>query len=63
MSPPVRRVIVQIGEPLEDPLHLADLADASGMSARSLQKACARELGMSPMRYVHWPARTLHVVC
>lgn len=52
MSTPVRRMTVQISEQLEDPLQLADLADASGISDRSLQKACARDLGMSPMRYL-----------
>jgi len=29
-------MIVQISEQLEDPLQLADLADASGISTRSL---------------------------
>jgi AraC-like DNA-binding protein len=48
----VRRMRAHIAEHLLEPLTVNDLAAASGTGVRSLQLACRRELGVSPMELV-----------
>ena len=52
MTVPVRRVVSHIAAHLESPLRLDGLAAVSGLTARGLQTAFVREVGMSPMKYV-----------
>lgn len=51
-APYVRRAREFVEANLEQPITIASLADAAGVSARSLQLGFARELGCSPSAYV-----------
>lgn len=51
-APYVRRAIDFVAENLERTITTASLAEAAGVSARSLQLGFARELGCSPSAYV-----------
>jgi AraC-like DNA-binding protein len=51
-APYVRRAVDFVEANLEGPITTASLADAAGVSARSLQLGFARELGCSPSEYV-----------
>lgn len=48
----VRRAIELIEERIDQPLTVADVADAVGVSVRSLQEGFRRHVGMSPMAYL-----------
>jgi AraC-like DNA-binding protein len=48
----LRRATTFIDEHLAEPIGLAEVAAASGLSARGLQSAFRRQLGMAPMEYL-----------
>ncbi|MGW9345960.1 helix-turn-helix domain-containing protein [Streptomyces albidoflavus] len=51
-TPAVRRAMTYIDEHLHEPVSLADIVGASGMTVRGLQSAFRRTLDMSPMEYL-----------
>jgi transcriptional regulator GlxA family with amidase domain len=51
-APYVRRAIDFVADHLAGPITTASIADAAGVSARSLQLGFAREFGCSPSAYV-----------
>ncbi len=54
---PVARLLDWLGEHWAEPVDLATLASAAGVSAAQLVRVCKRELGETPLRYV-WRVRT-----
>jgi AraC-like DNA-binding protein len=48
----IRRVKAFIGDHVQEPISLADLAAAAGVNIRTLQATCRRELGRTPLEYV-----------
>jgi len=48
----VNRLDAFLREHLDEPIHLADLCDATGVSERSLRNACHTVCGTSPKRYL-----------
>lgn len=51
-TPAVRRAMTYIDEHLHEPVSLADIVGASGMTVRGLQSAFRRTLDMTPMEYL-----------
>lgn len=48
----VKRLDAFLREHLDQPIHLAQLCDATGVSERSLRNACHAVCGTSPKRYL-----------
>ena len=48
----IRRLDAFLGDHLDEPIHLAQLCVATGVSERSLRNACHAVCGTSPKRYL-----------
>ena len=48
----VKRLDAFLREHLDEPIHMAQLCDATGVSERSLRNACHAVCGTSPKRYL-----------
>jgi AraC-like DNA-binding protein len=48
----VKRLDAFLHEHLDEPIHMAQLCDATGVSERSLRNACHAVCGTSPKRYL-----------
>jgi transcriptional regulator GlxA family with amidase domain len=54
LRPPqiIKRLDAYVSEHLDEPLHIVQLCDATGVSERSLRNACHAVCGTSPKRYL-----------
>ena len=48
----IKRLDAFLREHLDEPIHMAELCDATGVSERSLRNACHAVCGTSPKRYL-----------